>query len=115
MMLHIEGERRNEIVVSQKESCPLAQGNVCAVCLKASVASQVSSEMLCACAFAERFVRSVKEECLDRLVPLGERHLRTTLREFAAHYHHERNRQGLANEAKGTPLSVRIARGRPKS
>jgi putative transposase len=49
-------------------------------------------------AYAERFVRSVKEECLNRLVPLGERHLRTALREFAAHYHHERNHQGLSNE-----------------
>ena len=49
-------------------------------------------------AYAERFVRSVKEECLNRVVPLGERHLRTTLQEFTAHYHHERNHQGLANE-----------------
>jgi hypothetical protein len=30
-------------------------------------------------AYAERFVGSVKEECLDRIVPLGERHLRRTL------------------------------------
>jgi transposase InsO family protein len=49
-------------------------------------------------AYAERFVRSIKEECLDRIVPLGERHLRRTLQEFATHYHHERNHQGLANE-----------------
>jgi transposase InsO family protein len=46
-------------------------------------------------AHAERFVRSIKEECLDRLVILGEAHLRRTLREFAAHYHQERNHQGL--------------------
>jgi hypothetical protein len=39
--------------------------------------------------------RSIKEECLDRLVILGEPHLRRALREFAAHYHHERNHQGL--------------------
>jgi transposase InsO family protein len=49
-------------------------------------------------AYAERFVRSVKEESLNRIVPLGERHLRRTLHEFAAHYHRERNHQGLANE-----------------
>ena len=49
-------------------------------------------------AYAERFVRSVKEECLDRIVPLGEWHLRKTLHEFATHYHRERNHQGLANE-----------------
>ena len=49
-------------------------------------------------AYAERFVRSVKEECLNRVVPLGEWHLRQTLHEFATHYHRERNHQGLANE-----------------
>jgi transposase InsO family protein len=46
-------------------------------------------------AYAEHFVRSVKEECLNRIVPLGERHLRKTLHEFAMHYHRERNHQGL--------------------
>ena len=35
-------------------------------------------------ALAERFVRAIKEECLDRVIPLGERHLRRTLAEFAA-------------------------------
>src|SRR5687767_7155669 len=37
-------------------------------------------------AHAERFVRSIKEECLDRLVPLGEWHLRRAIREFVDHY-----------------------------
>jgi len=37
--------------------------------------------------YAERFVRSIKEECLDRIVPLGERHFRRALREFVVHYH----------------------------
>ena len=49
-------------------------------------------------AHAERFVRSVKEECLRRVVPLGEWHLRRTLREFITHYQRERNHQGLSNE-----------------
>jgi hypothetical protein len=40
-------------------------------------------------------VRSIKYECLDRIVPLGERHLRRTLTEFVDHYHRERNHQGL--------------------
>ncbi len=48
-------------------------------------------------AFAERFVRSIKQECLRHLVPLGERHLRRTVGEFVAHYHSERNHQGLGN------------------
>jgi integrase-like protein/helix-turn-helix protein len=46
-------------------------------------------------AYAERFVRSIKEECLDRLVILGEAHLRRTLVAFTVHYHRERNHQGL--------------------
>jgi transposase InsO family protein len=48
-------------------------------------------------AYAERFVRSIKEECLDRLIPLGERHVRTTIAEYVAHYNVERNHQGIGN------------------
>ena len=48
-------------------------------------------------AYAERFVRSVKSECLSRIIPLGERHLRHVLTQYAEHYHRERNHQGLAN------------------
>jgi transposase InsO family protein len=48
-------------------------------------------------AHAERFVRSIKEECLNRVIPLGERHFRRTLTEFVVHYHRERNHQGLGN------------------
>jgi transposase InsO family protein len=48
-------------------------------------------------AFAERFVLSIKSECLERLVPLGESHLRLVIAEYIRHYHLERNHQGLAN------------------
>jgi transposase InsO family protein len=48
-------------------------------------------------AYAERFIRSIRQECLRHIVPLGERHLRHVLREFVAHYHLERNHQGLGN------------------
>ena len=55
-------------------------------------------------AYAERFVRSIKEECLDRMIPVGERHFRRAIAEFVAHYHRERNHQGLDNELiAGTP------------
>ena len=47
---------------------------------------------------ATRLVRSIKEECLDRVIPFGERHFRRTLAEFVEHYHRERNHQGLENE-----------------
>jgi putative transposase len=47
---------------------------------------------------AERFVRSIKEECLSRMILLGERHLRRAVNEYSRHYHTERNHQGLGNE-----------------
>jgi len=49
-------------------------------------------------AYAERFIRSIREECLDRLILFGERRLIRVLNEFVAHYHRERNHQGLAND-----------------
>jgi transposase InsO family protein len=49
-------------------------------------------------AFVERFNRSIKEECLDRVIPLGEAHLRELVREYVAHYHEERPHQGLNGE-----------------
>ena len=48
-------------------------------------------------AYAERFVLSIKSECLDRMVPLGEGHLRQAVSAYMAHYHRERNHQGLDN------------------
>jgi transposase InsO family protein len=59
-------------------------------------------------AYAERFVRSIKEECLDRIVPLGEWHLRRALMEYVAHYHGERNHQGLVNELIDHPPAQRM-------
>ena len=49
-------------------------------------------------AHAERFVRSIRSECLSKVVPLGERHLRILVREYLEHCHLERNHQGLSNE-----------------
>jgi putative transposase len=46
-------------------------------------------------AYAERFVLSIKSECLNRLILLGEGHLRMTVREYVAHYNRERPHQGL--------------------
>ena len=48
-------------------------------------------------AYAERFVRSIKESCLDKVILFGESSLRRAIREFVAHYHMERNHQGLGN------------------
>ena len=48
--------------------------------------------------YAERFVRSIKHECLNHVIPFGGRYLRRTIAEFVEHYHGERNHQGLGNE-----------------
>jgi len=48
-------------------------------------------------AFSERWVKSVKEECLSKLILFGEASLRRALREYLAHYHAERNHQGKDN------------------
>ncbi len=48
-------------------------------------------------AHLERFMRSLKSECLDRVSFFGEPSLRRALREFGEHFHHERNHQGLGN------------------
>jgi putative transposase len=48
-------------------------------------------------AYAERWVRSVKEECLSRLILWGEASLRHALTQYDAHYHHERPHQGMEN------------------
>jgi putative transposase len=48
-------------------------------------------------AYAERWVRSVKEECLSRLILFGEASLHHALTQYVAHFHHERNHQGKGN------------------
>jgi putative transposase len=48
-------------------------------------------------AYAERFVRTIKESCLDRMILVGEASLRRAVGEFTEHYHRERNHQGLGN------------------
>ena len=47
--------------------------------------------------YAERWVRSVKEECLSRLILVGESSLRRALQQYTVHYHEERNHQGKSN------------------
>ena len=48
-------------------------------------------------AYVERWVRSVKQECLSKLILFGERPLRRALQQYVAHYHEERNHQGKQN------------------
>ena len=48
-------------------------------------------------AFAERFVKSIKTECLEQFVLFGENSLWYAVREYLSHYHAERNHQGIEN------------------
>ena len=52
-------------------------------------------------ALAERWVQSVKRECLDHVILFGESHLRRVLKEYLAHYNADRPHQGLGNELVG--------------
>ncbi len=62
-------------------------------------------------AYAERWVRSVKEECLSKLILFGERSLRRALTEYVAHYHAEHNHQGKGNVLLFPPVAVRHRTG----
>jgi hypothetical protein len=64
---------------------------------------------------AERFVKTVRDECLHHFVFFGERHLRFVLKEFLAHYHRERFHQGLGGqliEGRAGSTSKKGARGK---
>jgi len=49
-------------------------------------------------AYCERFVRSIKDEALNQMIVIGEAALCTVIQSYLAHYHHERNHQGLGNQ-----------------
>jgi transposase InsO family protein len=62
-------------------------------------------------AHLERFHRSLKEECLERMIFFGEMSLRNAVIQFLEHYHGERNHQGLANRILVPGEEVGRARG----
>ena len=63
----------------------------------------------------ERFVLSIRSECLDKIIPLGERHLRKAIKEFMAHYHAERNHQGIDSQIIQPDEYVGVAEGPVKT
>ena len=62
-------------------------------------------------AHMERFMRSVKNECLNRMIFFGEKSLRRAVGEYLEHYHAERNHQGLGNRLIKPSNEVRSANG----
>ena len=57
-------------------------------------------------AYAERFVRSIKDECLNRMIFIGQASLRRAVVEYMEHYHRERNHQGLENRLIHVPAAA---------
>jgi putative transposase len=62
-------------------------------------------------AHAERWVRTVRHECLDRLLVLGERHLEQVLREYVGHYNSARPHRALDLGSPAHPSPTRPAVG----
>jgi hypothetical protein len=56
-------------------------------------------------AYAERFVLSAGRECLNKVIPFSEEHLRKIVLEFVDHYHGERNHQGFGNQLIETTIA----------
>ena len=65
-------------------------------------------------AWAERFVRSIKDECLSKMIFFGEQSLRRAINQYIAHYHAERNHQGLDNRLIEPGSDVGTADGQVK-
>lgn len=63
-------------------------------------------------AFGERWVRTVRTECLDWMLVLGRRHLERVLRAYAAHYNERRPHQGLGLQTPETRPALLGARPR---
>jgi putative transposase len=68
-------------------------------------------------AYAERWVRTVRTECLDRMLILGRGHLQRVLREYVGHYNHQRPHRGIdlgvpapASTIKIPPPSANVVR-----
>jgi len=63
-------------------------------------------------AIAERFVKTIKDECLSRMMFFGEGMLRRAIAEFVEHYHAERNHQGLGNRLLRPGPTLAVTEGR---
>ena len=64
-----------------------------------------------ASAFAERFVKTIRRECLDHILVFGERHLERILREYVRHCNKERPHRGLSLEIPEPQLTSNRANG----
>ncbi|HEX9868679.1 MAG TPA: integrase core domain-containing protein [Candidatus Tectomicrobia bacterium] len=63
-------------------------------------------------AYCERFIRSIKDEALNQMIVIGEAALRSVIQSYPAHYHPERNHQGLGNQIIVPESGIEYQRGR---
>jgi transposase InsO family protein len=63
-------------------------------------------------AYAERFVRSIKESCLERLIFFGDESLRAAIQNFVAHYHAERNHSAWRTNSSAQRLATSTMQAR---
>jgi putative transposase len=89
------------LIHDRDATCPAAFDTVFAADEVTSVRTPVRAPN--ANAFAERWIRSVREECLDRLIIFGERHLYRVLTEYVTYYNHARRHHGLDQQC---PVAV---------
>ena len=66
-------------------------------------------------AHTERFVRTVRSECLDHLLTMNERHLERVLRSYVRHYDGHRPHQGIGQRIPGSASTARSIRRSQKS
>ncbi|MHC4092396.1 MAG: integrase core domain-containing protein, partial [Planctomycetota bacterium] len=62
-------------------------------------------------AFAERWVRGIRERCLAKIIFFGQASLRRTIDSYLIHYHRERNHQGIGNQLIEPAENVRKTTG----
>ena len=62
-------------------------------------------------AYAERLVRSIKDECLNRIIFIGQASLRRAVAEYVEHYHGERNHHPIDNRLFYAPAAVAVNDG----
>ncbi len=74
--------------------CKSFRSIISSMCIKPIRLPPQSPKMNC---YSERFVRSIKGECLSKLIFFGEDCLRKALKEYCDYYHQERNHQGMSN------------------
>lgn len=63
-------------------------------------------------AYSERFVQTIQNECTDKMIFFGEKHLRHVVSQFVEHYHEERPHQGLGNRRIIPPAHDPPSKGR---